>query len=293
MKNLFLSLLLFAAPVFAQAPSAPVITSVANATTNTVTVTITETDPAYEIHYTVDGSVPTASSSLYVAPVVLTKSAKVQAIAVVIPATSISSADFTITPPVTSFAYNLSSSPSNLSFSYQLGAASTAAQSLRVEDSSPCPPVPPVPMCNWPVTVSTDVPWLTATSGTTGFISTVALDTTKLTTAGTFTGNVILTQPQFKTPVTKIPVTLIVNPAPIVHSVGLSWDASAGATGYNVLRGTASGGPYSKIGNVATLAYLDAAVQSGASFFYVLTAFDAAGNVSANSREVSAVIPAP
>jgi hypothetical protein len=148
-------------------------------------------------------------------------------------------------------------------------------------------------MCNWPVTVTTDVAWLTATGGTTGFSSTVALNTSKLTTAGTFTGNVILTQAQFTTPTLKVPVTVIVTPAAVAHSVTLSWTASVSpsVTGYNVLRGAASGGPYVDIGKVSGLAYLDAAVNGGSSYFYVLSAFDAAGDVSANSTEVSAVIP--
>jgi hypothetical protein len=293
MKNLFLSFLLFSTPVFAQAPTAPLITSVANATTNTVSVTITEADPGYEIHVTIDGSTPTAASPLYVTPLVLTKSATVQAIAVVIPATAVSSQTFTIIPQPTTFPFTLGARPASLSFTYQLGAASSTAQSLIVWDSSPCPAVPPVPMCNWPVTASTDVPWLTASSGTTGFSSTVALNTSKLTTAGTFTGNVILTQAQFNTPTLKIPVTVIVTPAAVAHSVTLSWTASVSptVTGYSVLRGTASGGPYTSMGKVATLAYLDAAVQGGSTYFYVLTAFDAAGDVSPNSTEVTAVIP--
>lgn len=295
MKKL-LALVLFAAPAFAQAPSAPVITSVANAATNTVTVTITETDPAYEIHYTVDGSLPTATSSLYVAPVVLTKSATVKAIAIVIPATVVSSVDFTITPPVTSFPFVLSANPASLSFTWQLGAASSSAQFLSVQDSSPCPPVPPVPMCNWPVTVTTDVPWLMATPGVTGFVSSVALNTAKLAAAGTFTGNVILTQPQFKTPTLKIPVTVTVTAAPVVqHSVALSWTASVGSgvAGYNVLRGAVPGGPYAQTGKVTGLAYLDAAVLSGATYYYVARAVDASGTESANSTEVKAVIPTP
>lgn len=296
--SIFCSLLLLVSTAFAQMPAAPVITSIVNVAANTITVTISEADPAYEIHYTTDGSAPTATSALYVAPVVLTKSGTVKAIAVVIPATAISSADFTIVVPVTSFPFALSASPATLSFSWQLGAASSIAQSLTVQDSSPCPPQTGVPMCHWLVTVTTDVPWLTATPGTTGFVSSVALNTTKLTAAGTFSGNVILTAPQFKTPTIKIPVTVVVTPAavPVAHNVKLTWAASTSSSiaGYNVLRSAISGGPYALLAYVPSgLLYLDAVVLAGTTYFYVVTAVNAAGAESVNSTEVAAAIPTP
>jgi len=46
--------------------------------------------------------------------------------------------------------------------------------------------------------------------------------------------------------------------------------------GYNVYRGTVSGGPYTKINSslVAALDYIDSTVQSGTTYFYVTTAID-------------------
>ena len=59
------------------------------------------------------------------------------------------------------------------------------------------------------------------------------------------------------------------------HSVGLSWDPSTSpVVGYNVYRGTQSGGPYQKL-NLSPqpgTSYTDASVQSGVTYFYVATA---------------------
>ena len=83
---------------------------------------------------------------------------------------------------------------------------------------------------------------------------------------------------------------------PIAHSVTLSWTASTSVVvGYNVYRGTTSGGPYAKLNTslVSILSYIDSAVQSGQTYFYVATAVDSNGNESTFSNEVSATIPIP
>jgi fibronectin type 3 domain-containing protein len=76
--------------------------------------------------------------------------------------------------------------------------------------------------------------------------------------------------------------------------VALSWNASTSTVaGYNVYRGTVSGGPYAKINSslVAVLDYTDSTVQSSTTYFYVTTAVDSSGNESGFSNEVSATIP--
>ncbi len=84
--------------------------------------------------------------------------------------------------------------------------------------------------------------------------------------------------------------------SPTQHSVNLTWDPSTSVvSGYNVYRGTQSGGPYSKInaGLDGSTAYTDGTVQSGLSYFYVTTAVDSSGTESSYSNEVAAVIPTP
>ena len=83
-------------------------------------------------------------------------------------------------------------------------------------------------------------------------------------------------------------------PAP-QHSVALSWSPSpSSVVGYNVYRGTTTGGPYSKITSMnADTTFVDNSVQSGQTYFYVTTAVDGSGKESANSNQTQAVIPTP
>jgi cellulose 1,4-beta-cellobiosidase len=71
--------------------------------------------------------------------------------------------------------------------------------------------------------------------------------------------------------------------------VALAWNASAGATSYNVLRGTASGGPYGTTvaTGVTTTNRTDTTVTNGTTYFYVVQAVNASGT-SGNSSQVSA-----
>jgi hypothetical protein len=81
------------------------------------------------------------------------------------------------------------------------------------------------------------------------------------------------------------------------HKVDLTWEASTGpdVVGYNVYRGNASGGPYSKINSAleASLAYTDTNVAAGQTYFYVTTAVNGSGDESAYSNQARAAVPNP
>ena len=84
--------------------------------------------------------------------------------------------------------------------------------------------------------------------------------------------------------------------APTQHSVSLSWtDTNSGIAGYNIYRGTVSGGPYAQINSAldATPAYSDTSVVAGQTYFYVATAVDGSGVESAYSNQAEGVIPTP
>jgi hypothetical protein len=84
--------------------------------------------------------------------------------------------------------------------------------------------------------------------------------------------------------------------APVQHTVTLTWTASTSSvSGYNAYRGTVSGGPYTKINTAleAATSYVDNTVQSGTTYFYVVTSVDSSGTESAFSNQVSAVVPTP
>ena len=84
---------------------------------------------------------------------------------------------------------------------------------------------------------------------------------------------------------------------PPQHSVNLSWTASTSPniSGYNIYRGTKSGGPYSKINAVlnASTVYTDTTVADGQTYYYVTTAVNSSNEESAYSNQATAVIPPP
>jgi hypothetical protein len=79
------------------------------------------------------------------------------------------------------------------------------------------------------------------------------------------------------------------------HNVALSWSAPGNSqvSGYNVYRGTVSGGPYSKLTSSLDLntSYNDTSVQDGQTYYYVTTAVNSGGEESTYSNQAQAVIP--
>ncbi|MGD0403857.1 MAG: glycoside hydrolase family 44 protein [Candidatus Acidiferrales bacterium] len=70
--------------------------------------------------------------------------------------------------------------------------------------------------------------------------------------------------------------------------VSLIWNASTGATSYNVKRSTVTGGPFSTtLASPTATNYTDSAVTNGTTYFYVVSAVNASGE-SANSAQASA-----
>jgi cellulose 1,4-beta-cellobiosidase len=69
--------------------------------------------------------------------------------------------------------------------------------------------------------------------------------------------------------------------------VALSWNASSGASSYHVKRATVAGGPYTTVTSPISTSYTDTGLTNGTTYYYVVTAVNAAGE-SGNSSEVSA-----
>ncbi len=111
---------------------------------------------------------------------------------------------------------------------------------------------------------------------------------------GSATGSVYLSNNGTGSPTTISLSGTGINPP--AHQVSLSWNPSTSQViGYNVYRGTQSGGPYSQLNSVADSAtsFSDESVSAGQTYFYVVTAVDSDNVQSAYSNEATAVIPTP
>ena len=78
------------------------------------------------------------------------------------------------------------------------------------------------------------------------------------------------------------------------HSVTVSWESgNPAAVAYLVFRSDVSGGPYVPLtaSVLSEMSYTDTTVSSGATYFYVVSELDAAGDQSAFSSEASATVP--
>jgi hypothetical protein len=92
-------------------------------------------------------------------------------------------------------------------------------------------------------------------------------------------------------------VTAVPPTAPAVqHTVQLNWNASSSAViGYRVYRSETPGSSYTALTGAPfnALTYADSTVASGTTYYYAVTAADAAGIESAYSNQVTAVVPTP
>jgi fibronectin type 3 domain-containing protein len=90
---------------------------------------------------------------------------------------------------------------------------------------------------------------------------------------------------------TNLTATLIAGTTNVI----LSWTQSLsnGVTGYNLYRGTTSGGPYTLVTsvNAATFGFQDNTTTAGNTYFYVVTAAAFGGVESVHSNEASIVVP--
>ncbi len=91
-------------------------------------------------------------------------------------------------------------------------------------------------------------------------------------------------------------VTAVLGGACAVESyVALTWTASTSPniSGYNVYRATVSGGPYTAVntGLVTAPSYTDSSVQTGQTYYYVVTAVNTSEVESGYSNQATAAVP--
>jgi autotransporter-associated beta strand protein len=108
------------------------------------------------------------------------------------------------------------------------------------------------------------------------------------TTSGTGVNSVQATA----TPSASFPLApLNLTATPATGQIALAWNSSAGATSYEVMRSTGSGGPYATIATgVTTTSSADSGVLGGLTYYYVVSASNANGT-GAWSNQASATVP--
>jgi hypothetical protein len=187
----------------------------------------------------------------------------------------------TVTPTAT--AVELTVSPTNLSFAVEVGTSDLMPASVGITNSG---------AGTLSFTDASDQPWLvtSAASGTAPATLGVSASIGGLK-IGTYTGHVTVTSGGVAKAVT---VALAVVAAPAQHSVTLSWKANASpnVVSYSMYRSNTPGSSYGLLASALdTTTYSDQGVQSGAIYYYVVTAVDNTGQESVYSNEIRAAIP--
>ncbi len=131
-----------------------------------------------------------------------------------------------------------------------------------------------------------------------GLTLTTSADTKSVTLTGTPTQNATL---NFDITVkgcagltSTVDYTLTIGQGTSSHSAALTWDAGTqDIVGYNLYRGTTSGGPYSQINGslLPSNAFTDSSVDSGTTYYYVATEVNSQGQESTYSVQATAVVP--
>lgn len=181
----------------------------------------------------------------------------------------------TISVALTVSAASLTASPNSVTYTATQGAANPSAKTIAISSNGA-----------W--TVSDGASWLSL-SPTSG--SNNGTITASVNTANAIQGNNSTTITVKSGSITKtVNVTLTLN-APSSSSVTLTWNANTESdlAGYRVYRATSSGAYGAPIATIQgnTASYIATGLQFGTTYFFVVTAFDIAGNESAYSNEVS------
>ena len=186
---------------------------------------------------------------------------------------------FTVTPSATTASTTINLNPSSLSYAATQGAANPVNQNVSLTTTGGT--------VNW--TISDDASWLAVnlTSGSGSSTLTASVNTAGVP-VGTHNGTITVSSAGIS-PRT-VTVTLTVN-APATSSATLAWDANTenDLAGYKIYRATTSGGYGAPIatlqGNVTT--FIASGLQTGTTYFFVITAYDLSGNESPYSNEIS------
>jgi hypothetical protein len=188
----------------------------------------------------------------------------------------------TLTMTATTAGATIGFSPTSLTFTGTVGGTNPAAKPINISNTGGG-------TLSW--TASDNAAWLTLSpaSGSNSGALTASVNMTGLA-AGTYSGIITVTASGSTNTPQQIPVSFTLS-ATTAGTATLAWNAGTDSdlTGYKVYRGTASGtygAPLTTLPK-ATTNYTATGLQNGTTYFFVITAYDSAGNESTYSNEVS------
>jgi len=188
----------------------------------------------------------------------------------------------TLTMTATTAGATIGFSPTSLTFTGTVGGTNPAAKPINISNTGGG-------TLSW--TASDNAAWLTLSpaSGSNSGALTASVNMTGLA-AGTYSGIITVTASGSTNTPQQIPVSITLS-ATTAGTATLAWNAGIDSdlAGYKVYRGTASGtygAPLTTLPK-ATTNYTATGLQNGTTYFFVITAYDSAGNESTYSNEVS------
>jgi hypothetical protein len=176
-------------------------------------------------------------------------------------------------------------SPANLAFVGTVGGTNPAAKPFMLTNTGGG-------TLSW--TVSDNATWLqlnTAAGTTTTETDTISASVTASgLAAGTYNAIITVTASGSTNGPRQIPVSLTLG-STTAGTVGLAWKANGETdlSGYKVYQGTSSGAYVAPVATLpkTTTSHTVTGLQTGTTYFFVITAYDTAGNESPPSSEVS------
>lgn len=177
----------------------------------------------------------------------------------------------------------ISLSPTSLTYTATQGGTNPASQTVALTNAGGA--------VNW--TVSDSASWLSVspTSGSSSSSTLTAAVNTSGLAAGIYNGTVTVSATGSSSQT--VAVTLTVS-APTTSSATLTWDPNTDSdlAGYKIYQATASGAYGAALGTVpaGTVTYQATGLSANTTYFFVITAYDDAGNESSFSNEVSRLI---